>query len=466
MSYVTMAQQGLAAVDAANWEEALNKLSFALKESLSPVWLIARSKALAGLGRPQEALDDADLAWHMAIERNKRELMATAQYRRGVAFFQLKQYANADYCFMHCMRIIKGGPAVPKEDPGLELVDEKGFWTVTAAEALAAARYDDIGKKDSTLQGENPLAAAAANRPHFREWRMASNMRIQALSAMEKLPTDDDARKLTTTMVPEKKGLADHQSSKVGVEAAKVEVAKAQTAKTAEVNKAEVKAETPAVPKDTPLRLQDFQSNTQMSVSIFSKGVNKEKLQVQFLESSVRLDPLVYPNGDEKEFELDLWGEIIPAKSQYTVTPNKVELSLAKKTPGKWATLKGDGSAKRAPVSSPQVVETTSEKAPVVVPAAAPAAAPAPAATPAYPTSSRSGPKNWDQFGADENSDDEKDVNLFFKKLYKGATPEQQRAMMKSFTESNGTSLSTNWDDVKGKKVETVPPEGVEAKKW
>lgn len=109
---------------------------------------------------------------------------------------------------------------------------------------------------------------------------------------------------------------------------------------------------------------------------------------------------------------------------------------------------------------------SSSEKAPVVVPAAAPAAAPAPAATPAYPTSSRSGPKNWDQFGADENSDDEKDVNLFFKKLYKGATPEQQRAMMKSFTESNGTSLSTNWDDVKGKKVETVPPEGVEAKKW
>lgn len=38
--------------------------------------------------------------------------------------------------------------------------------------------------------------------------------------------------------------------------------------------------------------------------------------------------------------------------------------------------------------------------------------------------------------------------------------------MMKSFTESNGTSLSTNWDDVKSKKVETVPPEGVEAKKW
>lgn len=89
-------------------------------------------------------------------------------------------------------------------------------------------------------------------------------------------------------------------------------------------------------------------------------------------------------------------------------------------------------------------------------------------AGPSYPTSSRSGPKNWDKLEGLEggDSDDESDVNQFFKKIYKGATPEQQRAMMKSFTESNGTSLSTDWDDVKGRKVETMPPEGVEAKKW
>lgn len=83
-----------------------------------------------------------------------------------------------------------------------------------------------------------------------------------------------------------------------------------------------------------------------------------------------------------------------------------------------------------------------------------------------YPSSSRTGPKNWDTLGDDDEADDTSDVNFFFKKLYKGATPEQQRAMMKSFTESNGTSLSTDWNDVKDRTVETVPPEGVEAKKW
>jgi suppressor of G2 allele of SKP1 len=118
-----------------------------------------------------------------------------------------------------------------------------------------------------------------------------------------------------------------------------------------------------------------------------------------------------------------------------------------------------------------------SEPIPVREPAKVEASAPAqpkptPASTqkgPAYPTSSKSGPKDWDRITGDEDDGDEAqqgDVNYFFKKLYAGADPDAQRAMMKSFTESNGTSLSTNWADVKDRTVETKPPEGIEAKKW
>ncbi len=38
--------------------------------------------------------------------------------------------------------------------------------------------------------------------------------------------------------------------------------------------------------------------------------------------------------------------------------------------------------------------------------------------------------------------------------------------MIKSFTESNGTCLSTNWTDVGAKKVEVTPPDGMTAKKF
>jgi suppressor of G2 allele of SKP1 len=115
---------------------------------------------------------------------------------------------------------------------------------------------------------------------------------------------------------------------------------------------------------------------------------------------------------------------------------------------------------------------------------------------PEYPTSSKSGPKNWDKVAADfskkssnaskksqeksnkENqntdsstkdasasddddkidSDDESGdaVDSFFKKIYKDADPDTRRAMMKSFQESNGTALSTNWAEVGKKRVEVV----------
>lgn len=335
MSYTTLAQQGLEAVEARRWDEAVEKLSAALQTSPNPAWLIARSKALIGLERFDAALDDADLAWHTAFQRNKRDLMATAQYRRGVAFFRLKQYANADYCYLHCMRLIKGGSAVPKEDPALQHVDENGFWTATAAEATAAARNEDITKKEETLK--NAMGDRNAdNAQQFREWRMASTMRIQALAAMEKLPADDAARKLTTRLVPEEKDLAVHRSEKAEAAA-----------------QAKPAAAKPAVPET--FRMQDFQTNTHMSVSVFSKGVNKEKLKVDFSETSVRLDPLVYSNGDEAQLQLDLWGQIDPSRSTYTVTPNKVELSLAKKTPGKWPVLQADGTPKPAPAPTAAV---------------------------------------------------------------------------------------------------------------
>lgn len=57
-------------------------------------------------------------------------------------------------------------------------------------------------------------------------------------------------------------------------------------------------------------------------------------------------------------------------------------------------------------------------------------------------------------------------VNDFFKKMYKNADDDTKKAMMKSFQESNGTALSTNWADVKKGPVKTQPPDGLEAKKW
>lgn len=463
MSHITLAQQGLAAAEAKDWDGAITKLSKALQSSPNPAWLVARSKSLVNLRRYDEALDDANLAWHTAYSRNKRPLMIEANYRRAVAYFRLGKLADADACCIYAMRLVKGFPAIEKDDPVANLKDpETGRWTATVKEAMEEAQNDDIN--NSEKGGAAAMAMGGQGPVHAKDWRMASTLRIQILSAMSRLPDDDPARTSTVPAKPEEKKLAD-LSSATEEKVAAPSSAAITPAATPATTQAPAAAK-PVVPSDTPLRLQEFQSNTTMSVSIFSKGVNKENLKVDFQPNSVHLNKVIYPSGDERPFQLDLWGEIDTAASKYTVTPNKVELTLVKKPAGKWAQLKSDGKPKEPTATSATPVVSADAK-----PTAAPATTEtkAAAAGPAYPSSSRTGPKNWDKLDVGDDGkeeDDGGDVNFFFKKLFKNASPEQQRAMMKSFTESNGTSLSTDWNDVKDRTVETVPPEGVQAKKW
>lgn len=171
-----------------------------------------------------------------------------------------------------------------------------------------------------------------------------------------------------------------------------------------------------------------------------------------------------FPTANSTTYELTLdplFDSIIPDESTYKVTPSKVEITLKKATPGvKWPMLESkDESLLQAAANA--------------------AAAKQNASAPSYPTSSRSGPKDWDKLASeltkpkDANGDDFDDddeggdpANAFFRKLYKNADPDTRRAMMKSYQESNGTALSTNWSEVSKGKVETSPPEGMEAKKW
>lgn len=68
--------------------------------------------------------------------------------------------------------------------------------------------------------------------------------------------------------------------------------------------------------------------------------------------------------------------------------------------------------------------------------------------------------KNWDAIVDEFEKEEEKDqgVNDLFKQIYESGSEDVRRAMNKSFQESGGTVLSTNWSNVAEKKVEPKPP--------
>ena len=49
-------------------------------------------------------------------------------------------------------------------------------------------------------------------------------------------------------------------------------------------------------------------------------------------------------------------------------------------------------------------------------------------------------------------------INALFQKIYADSNEDTRRAMMKSFIESKGTVLSTNWKEVGENTVEPIPP--------
>ncbi|KAJ4373683.1 Cochaperone protein [Didymella sp. IMI 355093] len=262
---------------------------------------------------------------------------------------------------------------------------------------------------------------------------------------LQEIPEGDEKRKATTKEVPDIEAPSAAQST---APAKKTEAAPAA-------------APRPVVP--TPAnKIKDdwYQSNDTVTINILAKGAPKDSVTVDFDKDSLSVSFPVEGSGTEYSFNIDpLYAPIDPAESKFRVTPNKVEVTLKKTSQGvKWKSLEGDRQVEGAESSKSDIPHHILTSKPVQDSA------------PAYPTSSKSGVKNWDKLAAEDL--DEKDeiegdeTNHFFKKLYSGATPEQQRAMMKSYQESGGTVLSTDWSNVGNKTVVPEPPEGMEAKKY
>lgn len=223
-----------------------------------------------------------------------------------------------------------------------------------------------------------------------------------------------------------------------------------------EEKKEEVPAAAPATNATTHMPVPKikhdwYQTEAFVIVTVLVKNLKQEDVKIDFTGKTVSVSaPL--PSGSEYSLELDLCHPINPSQSTFRVVPSKIEIKMKKVDGIRWAALEGDGEPPSVKANLPGVSE--SGKAP------------------AYPTSS-SKKHDWDKLEAEVKKEEEDEklegdaaLNKLFQKIYGQGSEETRRAMNKSFMESGGTVLSTNWKEVAGQKVEVKPPDGMEYKKW
>ena len=418
------AARGASAIDGGNFDLAVTCYTEAIAQNPQAVtYYIQRSKAYTRLSPPnyQAAFNDADLAVSLATKRAKRELIADSQLRRAVTLFNLQRYGDAKQCLQWVKKL-------NEKEKTLAIWEMK-----TEAKLKELDDGDERGKVTVKETPDVELPKSVVEKQPAKESEKARS----APTSTTTNGTKEAAQELTAVVQPQ------------GVQ-------------------------TPP----SKIRHEWFQTNDTVTVTLFCKGIPKEKATVDIKRGSLDVSfPL--PTGSEYNLSLDpLFAAIDPSVSFYKIMSTKAEFTLQKSTPGqKWANIEG---------AQPVSTEETSADGDDAVKRAV-LSDKSTNTGPVYPTSSKSGPKNWDKVvndlskkpkkdtkeGEDGASDDagiedeEGDPTTnFFKTLYKGADPDTQKAMMKSYQESNGTALSTNWADVSKGKVETSPPDGMVAKKW
>ncbi|GMH41221.1 hypothetical protein BSKO_09131 [Bryopsis sp. KO-2023] len=195
---------------------------------------------------------------------------------------------------------------------------------------------------------------------------------------------------------------------------------------------------------DGKYRHQWYENQTHVYIQVFAKKMTDERVEVSMGDETCIVKTKSEQGDQDYELNLDLKSQIVPAESRYEVMSTKIEVKLKKANGRTWASLEKDEIAPKADSEKPA----------------------------AYPSSYKKKVIDWNKLEQDVKSEEENDklegdaaVQKLFRQIYAGADEDTRRAMNKSFVESNGTVLSTNWSEVGSKEVECTPPSGMEPKK-
>lgn len=202
--------------------------------------------------------------------------------------------------------------------------------------------------------------------------------------------------------------------------------------------------------KSSPVKYDWYQTEAAVVITILAKNVNAEKTKINFTQDSVVVD-LILPNDCAHFREIKVAHPINSVECTYKITQTKVEVKLKKLEGIRWEHLEHS--------ENDTVLKQIPQDASVS------------SGPPSYPTSKPG--KDWTAIERDISKQEasekpvgEEALNLLFQDIYGKGNDDVKRAMVKSYMESGGTVLSTNWSEIGKGNVDVKPPDGMEWKKW
>lgn len=206
-------------------------------------------------------------------------------------------------------------------------------------------------------------------------------------------------------------------------------------------------------PKPTVQIREDwYQRGDDVFITLFVKGLQSSNVDVQFSQQQVSAE-VKLPDSSTYHKTWFLFSQINTQQCFVDTTPYKVEIKMQKSKTMSWDSLERKDNHVQVDIKKREN-EVRS-------------------AIPSYPYSGKQ--HDWGsiekaqvQEEESEQPDGDAALQKLFQKIYKDATPEARRAMIKSYQTSGGTVLSTNWGEVKDKDYtkEITPPQGQEVRKF
>lgn len=390
---------------------AISSYSAAIKENPDAFQAyLKRSSAYTKLKNDDAAKKDISQAFTIAENRGKRQEKGICHFRLALLNYRAKEYKPA-------LKNFEKAKEYGCNDPTFELWKNKLDYDIKKNPGL----LNDDDDSDDELDLVNIAASNTAD----SEFGTASETK-KSTPKIEEITSDTISEPTSEIKATSTNKAIDDQKTSTNMEV---------------INQ--------HAPLKVKIRDDWYQSSSEVIITIYAKNVKQETLSIEFGNKSVTVSFPSSP-GSEYNYNLDpLYDEIDQEKSTYKIYGTKIEITLVKLNKIKWASLEGSEDSNSTNFIPISTNETDEIKNPALT----------------YPSSSRKA-VNWDKFNVNDDEEEEKTEHSFFENLYKDVDDDTKRAMMKSYVQSNGTVLTTNWADAKDKEFETSPPEGMQATNW